>query len=409
MSERDASQCFVGYAPLPTGVEAEDARQEGDVLEDRLALDQSEVLEDDADRTSKVRDLAARNRRYVASVDDDLPLARCLLAKDQAQERRLAGAGGSGQEAELPALNGEADFFERDLAGRITLGDGEELDHRRALAACDRSAVPSWHFGRRRRWTSTSLRRRTEVSLSQGPSSPGSTLAVMEPANLASSLEPSWRDGIPIWEFAHGDWNLAFLGRFDLQRDEEQSIGFLPKGFRRSWLRQIHSAQVVEARPGCAGEGDALVVRTLGTVGTVSTADCVPLVVLRGSVAVAVHAGWRGVVAGVVAAAVARLAAEDGEARAWIGPAIGGCCYEVGDEVARAVVDASDEGAVVPSPGPRPHIDLRHAVATQLRAAGVSRIEALDHCTRCRSEWLSSYRREGERAGRNLTLVWRAR
>ena len=93
---------------------------------------------------------------------------------------------------------------------------------------------------------------------------------------------------------------------------------------------------------------------------------------------------------------------------AWIGPAIGACCYEVGSDVAEAVAAASEPGVVIERPGTRPHLDLQRAIAAQLESAGVSQLRAtLERCTHCHQQELWSYRRDGRRAGRNLTFAWR--
>jgi hypothetical protein len=162
---------------------------------------------------------------------------------------------------------------------------------------------------------------------------------------------------------------------------------------------------VLEAGAGSVGDGDALVVRDAGIAAVVTTADCVPVVVVGERGGAVIHAGWRGIVAGVVGRALERLG--ERVAAAWIGPAIGPCCYEVGPEVAEAVVAASHAGALVVGRGERPFLDLRAAVAAQLEAGGVESTTVVDLCTRCHPELLASYRRDGERAGRNLALLWR--
>ena len=126
----------------------------------------------------------------------------------------------------------------------------------------------------------------------------------------------------------------------------------------------------------------------------------------------AVHAGWRGIVAGVVAATVRRLAelgaADPAAWTAWIGPAIGGCCYEVGSEVAEQVAAASTTDAVLAWPdATKPHLDLARAVLAQLTAAGVTDLHPLVSCTQCDRERLWSYRRDGTAAGRNVALIWK--
>ncbi len=210
----------------------------------------------------------------------------------------------------------------------------------------------------------------------------------------------------PVWRAGDGEVEVRFVGRAGSTSREGTLRGV--GGGRRApaWLSQRHSAVCLEAAPGPCGEGDALWTGEPGLALCVATADCVP-VALAGAAGVAVaHAGWRGIVAGVVARAAAAVRAGDDGSRAWIGPAIGACCYEVGPEVARAVVAASAPGVLCPGPGERPHLDLVAAVESQLRAAGVAVIERLGPCTRCSPELLSSYRRDGAAAGRNLTFAW---
>ena len=120
----------------------------------------------------------------------------------------------------------------------------------------------------------------------------------------------------------------------------------------------------------------------------------------------AVHAGWRGIAAGIVSETVAALPEAPENVTAWIGPAIGPCCYEVGEEVAEQVAAAARRDVVRPGPRGRPHLDLPGAVAAQLAAAGVSRVVVVSACTRCESESLWSFRRDGRGTGRNLSFIW---
>ena len=103
-----------------------------------------------------------------------------------------------------------------------------------------------------------------------------------------------------------------------------------------AFVNQVHGHTVLEAeRPGPQGEGDAIFTTEPGLALAVATADCVPVVIEGPDVAAVVHAGWRGAAAEVAAKTLARLR-EEGlhPERAAIGPSIGPCCYEVGDEVA---------------------------------------------------------------------------
>jgi YfiH family protein len=173
-----------------------------------------------------------------------------------------------------------------------------------------------------------------------------------------------------------------------------------------AWARQVHSARVLDAHAGDCGEGDALVGREKGLALAIVTADCVP-VLLAGPAGVgAAHAGWRGIAAGVMSATLAALGGPAERYVAWIGPAIGPCCYETGPDVAAQVAAASHPGIAAAGPAGRPHLDLRAAVRHQLETAGLRQIHSLPLCTRCEPTHLHSYRRDGKAAGRNHAFIW---
>lgn len=196
-----------------------------------------------------------------------------------------------------------------------------------------------------------------------------------------------------LWEDRLGPTAVAFVGRGPGDRREAARAAAAPSAL--AWGRQLHSDRVLEAEPGCAGEGDALVSRQPGLTLSVVTADCVPVLLSGGDRIAAVHAGWRGIAAGVVAAALDRLG-PGAEVSAWIGPAIGPCCYEVGDEVAARF---PDHGATT-SWGSR-SVDLAAAVRAQL--AGLE-VWAADVCTRCDGRY-HSYRRDGT-PYRQVGVAW---
>lgn len=187
-----------------------------------------------------------------------------------------------------------------------------------------------------------------------------------------------------------------------------------------AWAKQVHSARILDASsPGSCGEGDALVTERRGLALTVVTADCVPVILAvreAGGPVAAVHAGWRGIASGIVPAAVQRMTSMGRLTQglvAWIGPAIGPCCYEVGAEVAERVAAACGAGSLEtltrPNPDPHrahPHLDLVQAVELQLGQAGVGTVRRLGACTHCHPESLWSYRRDGTAAGRNYAFVW---
>jgi YfiH family protein len=157
---------------------------------------------------------------------------------------------------------------------------------------------------------------------------------------------------------------------------------------------------------GDSGQGDALWTAEADLALSVATADCVPVLLGGGGVAAAIHAGWRGIAAGILGATISALPAAPGELTAWIGPAIGPCCYEVGEDVAERVAGDARSQVVLPGARGRPHLDLARAVSLRLAEHGVGRVIEIPSCTRCDSERLWSFRRDGAASGRNLAFVW---
>lgn len=175
-------------------------------------------------------------------------------------------------------------------------------------------------------------------------------------------IRPEGFDGVAFGSAGDGDPRSDPGARRRLSRH----LGIPPDW---SWLRQVHGAEVVEARaPGVLGEGDAMFTRVPGLPLAVSTADCFP-VVIEGDVGVGVaHAGWRGAAAGVVRALRRHMEGAGIEpVRAAIGPGIGPCCFEVGPEVAERFPGAGSTtawGSV--------SVDLRRALREQLAGLEVS-------------------------------------
>jgi YfiH family protein len=163
--------------------------------------------------------------------------------------------------------------------------------------------------------------------------------------------------------------------------------------------RQVHGA-AVQVRDVVAGaelaEVDAQVTRSGAITPLVLVADCVPLVLARPGAVAAVHCGWRGLIAGIVAATVAELG---DDVSAVIGPAIGPCCYEVGDEV-------RDRFAARGHAKPGPTLDLPGIVEAELRGAGVHDVALARVCVSCNAELFFSHRRDDGVTGRQAGLAW---
>jgi polyphenol oxidase len=182
-------------------------------------------------------------------------------------------------------------------------------------------------------------------------------------------------------------------------------------------VHQVHGAVVVTARPGEGFENgqraDAIVSDDPGRVVSVKYADCVPILLAspQGRAVAAVHAGWRGVIAGVLPAAVAKLAevggCRAGAVTAAIGPCIGLEQFEVGPEVLAAFVARFGADAPVRRVGEKGRVDLAEAVRRQLTEAGVpaDRIDATDRCTFRDGDEFFSHRRDRGVTGRMAAFI----
>ncbi len=145
-------------------------------------------------------------------------------------------------------------------------------------------------------------------------------------------------------------------------------------------------------------EADGHAVAAPGVAAMVLTADCLPVVLGAHGAVAAIHAGWRGLAAGVLEEGVRALreVGGRGDVVAIVGPCAGSCCYEVGEEVHTAFENAHRDGRL---------IDLRAIARERLLAAGVAEVRDVQACTICDERYFS-HRREGARAGRQAGLAW---
>ena len=192
-------------------------------------------------------------------------------------------------------------------------------------------------------------------------------------------------------------------------------------GGRPTILRQVHGVFLVTTAAlddsGDAPEADGAIAFERDRSAwcpAVRTADCIPLLLAAedGSAVAAVHAGWRGIAGGIVKRAVASLRGRDVPSSrlvAAVGPAIGGCCYEVGDEVAETVACAVgvDVARITRRQGRRFRLDLGLAVRLQLSQAGLSdpAIHVAPWCTACSNGLFFSYRGDGAGTGRQMACI----
>jgi len=206
-----------------------------------------------------------------------------------------------------------------------------------------------------------------------------------------------------------GDGNMSSVGGLEHElgaqaRDRiRERIG--ARGLARGYqvhgavVRRVHEMPDPPTPAGRPADADGQATCVPGLATLVLAADCLPVALgCRGAVAM-VHAGWRGIAAGVLeegVAALRELGGRDAVIAALIGPGAGVCCYTVGPEVHGALGAPAED---------RSPIDLRAIARARLLAAGARHVEDVSACTIC-DEHFFSHRREGERAGRMAGVAW---
>jgi hypothetical protein len=183
---------------------------------------------------------------------------------------------------------------------------------------------------------------------------------------------------------------------------------------------QVHGVEVAvvngAAHPWCEAPGcDAIVSDGRPVALAIKIADCLPVSLLdtAGGATANIHSGWRGAAAGIVPATLRKMSGLHGtlpsSIRAWLGPSIRVCCFEVGEDVVDALETAyGDVTPFVDRPhGSKPHVDLTGLTAHLLEKAGVPArsIDDSGMCTRCPGSIFHSFRRNREASGRNLMLI----
>lgn len=178
------------------------------------------------------------------------------------------------------------------------------------------------------------------------------------------------------------------------------------------WLQQVHGCEVAQLGPlptPHEPQADAAVSHIGGTVLSILTADCLPVLFCAsdGREIAAAHAGWRGLAGGVLEATISQMETEPARLMAWLGPCIGAASYEVGGEVRAAFVDQHDAAAACFEPTRTNHwrCDLAALARQRLAAAGVKAVYGggFDTLT---DDRFYSFRRDGHASGRFASLIW---
>jgi len=206
--------------------------------------------------------------------------------------------------------------------------------------------------------------------------------------------------------------------------NRDRVAAWLPGAPRLQWLQQVHGDNVVtlpdigtvSATPITA---DGLIACAPGVACCVLTADCLPVFLAsgQGDEVALVHAGWRGLAACIVERAVADMKVSPDNLRAWLGPAIAACHFEVGSEVREAFLAGAKSDGIANSrelvaacfqATAKPDkfmADLYGLARLKLTALGVMSVSGGEHCTYCDDARFYSYRRDG-RTGRNLSIIY---
>ena len=179
------------------------------------------------------------------------------------------------------------------------------------------------------------------------------------------------------------------------------------------WLEQVHGTRVVDAAAFSSNEtppqADAAFSRSEGVVCVVMTADCLPVLFCddAGSVVAVAHAGWRGLLAGVLEETIVAMGLPGSALMAYLGPAIGPQAFVVGDEVRSAFVAADEEAAraFTPSSPGKWLADIYRLARQRLAGQGAERIFGGSYCTVSEADRFFSYRRDG-RTGRMAAMIW---
>ncbi|MEA2358347.1 MAG: purine-nucleoside/S-methyl-5-thioadenosine phosphorylase / adenosine deaminase [Solirubrobacteraceae bacterium] len=219
----------------------------------------------------------------------------------------------------------------------------------------------------------------------------GEHLSIELPGGTA--LFTSRRGGVS--EGLYTSLNLGLLTDDDADhvRVNRRRVSALAGGRRLAQGRQVHGARVVvDAEEMQDADGQATTRDDVAAI--VLVADCLPVALVAPGAVAMVHAGWRGLAAGALEAGVEAVG--PGPVAAAIGPGIGPCCYEVGNDV-RSVFGTSGRT-----------LDLKAIARDRLRAAGVQEIHDCDLCTSCDPERFFSHRRDRGVTGRQAGVAWRS-
>lgn len=221
-------------------------------------------------------------------------------------------------------------------------------------------------------------------------------------------LKPDWPapQHIKAYTTVRNSWGGS---KSDEENQRLQTLLNLPD--QPVWINQIHSNIVLEASPANKNkDGDACFTTHTNQVCAILTADCLPVLITnkQGTSAAAIHAGWRGLSAGIIEKTIRCLDQNNQDLLVWLGPAIGPQKFEVGKDVYDAFVNHHSESktAFKPHAEGKWLANLYELAKIRLRLLDVSEIYGGDYCTFSQDELFFSYRRDHGKTGRMVSLIW---
>jgi len=213
------------------------------------------------------------------------------------------------------------------------------------------------------------------------------------------------RDGFSSWNLAshvNDDETRVRANRNHLKQELDLTS-------EPAWLEQTHSTRVINLDRDTGRNGDAAITTDPGKIAVVLTADCLPVLFTNktGDEVAAAHAGWRGLVNGILEQTIQAMESPPAELMAWMGPAIGPDKFEVGPEVYRAFVEHSTAASGCFRENRPQHYlaDIYGLARLRLNQSGIEHIWGGDYCTYSQNERFFSYRREMV-TGRQASLIY---
>ncbi|WP_419418531.1 peptidoglycan editing factor PgeF [Legionella sp. D16C41] len=235
-----------------------------------------------------------------------------------------------------------------------------------------------------------------------------------------NNIQPNWTAPLNIFAFtttrvdgfSEGPYNSNNLGFHvgdnpkHVAQNREMLSANLPA--EPEWIEQTHSTNCIVIEDTAERNADAAITRSPDRVLAILTADCLPILLCnrQGTEVAAIHAGWRGLVNGIIEKTSLQIKSNKADLLAWIGPSICGSCYEVGDDVYEQYKNNYPFSTNFFKSHQQKWLANMPELAEQiLREIGVSEVYQSNLCTYEHKNHLYSYRREGQ-TGRIATLIW---